>query len=255
MEDRGYLYGDGAMETIRVHRGAPFRFPRHLARLEESLRILGLPAPTSQEALVHGARSTVEANGLKEGLLRITVTAPANSGAPGHVTMTVRTLPNLPRETALAIADEPRRVPGPLTRCKTISRAAESAALRWAAARGAFDAVLLNVSGRVAETTARNIFVVADGEVLAPDLSEGALPGVTRSAVIEGAGSLGLPCRETTITTDALLAAEEVFLTGSGVGVLGVARIGEQTIPRCPGPATTALAAGYADLVERDARW
>lgn len=243
------------METVRLHKGAPFRLGRHLARLEESLRILGLRVPMPPDGIVRGAKETVEANRVGEGLLRITVTAPATPGVDGHVTMAVRPLPVLPDQAALEMADEPRRVPGPLSRCKTISRAGESAALRWAAGRGAFDAVLLNVAGRVAETTARNLFVVTQGEVLTPALSEGALPGVTRSAVIEGAGALGLRCSERDVSVDVLLGADEVLLTGSGVGVLGVARIADRRMPACPGPTTASLSAAYAGLLDRDARW
>src|SRR3990170_4998013 len=73
--DRGYLHGDGCFETIRIHKGGPFRLAAHMERLRHSLAILDLSAPLSDSELRECARSVVAASGLQEGLVRITVTA------------------------------------------------------------------------------------------------------------------------------------------------------------------------------------
>ena len=253
--DRGFLQGDGCFETVRIHHGAPFRWDGHLHRLEESLRLMGLPPPLPSADLRAGARALVQASPLAEGLLRITVTAHDPERTSGGTTaMTIRALPEVPATVALHVSETGFRLPGPLSRCKTTSRALESAALREARRAGAFDAILLNPSGRLVETTARNLFLVREGGVETPSLSEGALPGITREAVLALASDLGIPVEETLIPWEALARAEEVFLTGSGVGVLGVARIGDR-VYEPPGPSTRRLAAAFADLLDREARW
>lgn len=143
---------------------------------------------------------------------------------------------------------------GPLSQVKSIARAAESVALREAEAEGAFDAVLLNEKGRVVETTARNVFLVSGGSLQTPPTYDGALPGITRSAVLENAARAKIRAREMSVSLDRLRGADEVFLSGSGVGVLGIASIdGHQT--DAPGPVTRMIQDGYATLLEAEAKW
>lgn len=143
---------------------------------------------------------------------------------------------------------------GPLSQVKSIARAAESVALREAEAEGAFDAVLLNEKGRVVETTARNVFLVSGGSLQTPPTYDGALPGITRSAVLEIAARAKIRAREMSVSLDRLRGADEVFLSGSGVGVLGIASIdGHQT--DAPGPVTRMIQDGYATLLEAEAKW
>lgn len=75
VRNRGFASGDGCFETIRIHRGMPFRLAAHLVRLREGLEILRLASDSLREDLPAGARSLAEANRVEEGLLRITVTA------------------------------------------------------------------------------------------------------------------------------------------------------------------------------------
>lgn len=254
--DPGFLLGDGCFETVRIHRGAPFRMAAHLRRLEESRRLLGLPPGLPAAAIQAGARSLVEAVRLSEGLLRITLTAPEpERSSDGTALMTVRPLPDVPRIVRLHVCEGVLRIPGPLSACKTTSRALEAAALREARRAGAFDAILLNPSGRLAETTARNLFLVRGNALRTPPLSEGALPGITRGVVLALAPGLGFEVEETPLPQEELYRAEEVFLTGSGVGVLGVGAVGDRMYVATPGPHTRRFAEAYAGLLDRDSRW
>lgn len=256
IKDRGFLQGDGCFETVRIHRGAPFRMDRHLRRLEESLHLLGLPSRLSGPELRDGARSLVQATHLEEGLLRITLTAPeAERPSAGTSLMTVRPLPDVPETVVLRISETCTRVPGPLSRCKTTSRALEAAALREAKQAGAFDAILLNPAGRLVETTARNLFLVRRDTLRTPPLSDGALPGITREAVLSLAPDLGLQLDEAPVPKEELSRADEVFLTGSGVGVLAVAEVGGFRSKSSPGPVTARLAQAYRALLDRESMW
>src|SRR5438128_10239490 len=169
-------------------------------------------------------------------------------------TITSRALPEIPSQPALHVAVSLRRMPGPMSQVKSIARGAEAVALREAEAEGAFDAVLLNEKGRVVETTARNVFLVSGGSLQTPPTYDGALPGITRSAVLEIASRAKIRAREISVTPDRLRRADEVFLSGSGVGVLGVASVDGHRID-APGPVTRMIQDGYAALLDLESKW
>ncbi|HLQ42347.1 MAG TPA: aminotransferase class IV [Thermoplasmata archaeon] len=254
IENRGFLYGDGCFETIRIHGGAPFRLDAHIDRLRSALEVLRIEPPWGSEDLRQGVRKVVEANGVVEGLARITVIAGERRTTRGMATITSRALPEIPSQPALHVAASVRRMSGPLSQVKSISRAAESVALREAEAEGAFDAVLLNEKGRVVETTARNIFLVSGGSLQTPPTYDGALPGITRSVVLQIAARAKIRSQEISISLDRLRDADEVFLSGSGVGVLGIASIdGHRT--ETPGRVTRVIQDAYATLLDAEAKW
>jgi branched-chain amino acid aminotransferase len=251
--NRGFLYGDGCFETVRIHGGAPFRLEAHFERLRDGLEVLRIEPPWSMEDLRQGAQKVVEANGVVEGLARITAIAGERSTTRGMAAITSRALPEIPPQPALHVAASVRRLSGPLSQVKSISRAAESVALREAEAEGAFDAVLLNERGRVVETTARNLFLVSGGALQTPATYEGALPGITRSAVLEIAARAKIRARETSVSLNRLRGADEVFLSGSGVDVLGIASVDGHRLD-APGPVTRTIRDGYAALLGQ-AKW
>ena len=252
--NRGFLYGDGCFETIRIHRGAPFRLEAHFARLRSALEVLRIEPPWGFEDLRQGARKVVEANGVVEGLARITVVAGERPTTRGMATITSRALPEIPSQPALHVAASIRRMSGPMSQVKSIARGAEAVALREAEAEGAFDAILLNEKGRVVETTARNVFLVSDGSLQTPPIYEGALPGITRSAVLEIAAQAKIRAREMFVSLDRLRGADEVFLSGSGVGVLSITSVDGRRM-EAPGPATRTIQDGYATMLDAEAKW
>ncbi len=254
--DPGFLYGEGCFETVRVHGGAPFRFRAHLSRMNAGMRTLGLEPPDYIGRVGEGAKALVEATDLREGLLRITATPPDPvAGLGGTVAITHRPLPTHPARVRLVVARTVLRIPGPLSGCKAISRIGERMALREAQGEGAFDALLLNPRGNVAETTARNLFMVAGGKVATPSLMEGALGGVTREAVVELATAKGLVVQEVPVALEELLSADEVFLTGGGVGVLAVASVQDRNFQPVPGPLTGTIRSAYEALLQRECSW
>lgn len=256
VQDRAFLHGEGCFDTVRIHGAAPFRFDAHLRRLKESLDILGIRPPRAFGRVRDGAKEVVQTNRLREGLVRITVTPGSRSpNRAGTVAITARRLPAIPPRVVLRVAESVVRVPGPLSRCKTTSRAAEALALREAREAGAFDAILRNPRGNVVETTARNLFAVTGERIVTPPASEGALEGITRDLVLSVAKNFGLETREVPLAVDALLHGDEVFLTGSGVGVLGVHQIHARTYKPVPGLVTKRIAEAWEKALEREARW
>ena len=122
---------------------------------------------------------------------------------------------------------------------------------------GVLEAVMLNHDGRVAECTADNIFIVKNGKLITPRLTEGALPGITRASVLELAREAGLQVRETVLGLHDLYNADECFLTGTGAEIMPVTAIdGRQIGDGKPGETTKRLLAQFRELRVKDgSRW
>jgi branched-chain amino acid aminotransferase len=112
---------------------------------------------------------------------------------------------------------------------------------------GVLEAVMLNTDDEVCECTGDNIFAVQNGQLSTPPTESGILHGITRQFVIDTlAPELGLPLLERTIRIEDLLAADEVFLTGTAAEIIGVSSIDDHVIGRgCVGPVTRSLAEAF----------
>jgi branched-chain amino acid aminotransferase len=100
------------------------------------------------------------------------------------------------------------------------------------ARRAGFDeAILLNESGHVAEGSTSNIFMVRKGRLITPPVTENLLEGITRNAVMELAErELGMRVAERPIDRSELYLADELFLTGTAVGVAPVVRVDHRPV-------------------------
>jgi len=118
---------------------------------------------------------------------------------------------------------------------------------------GAAEAIFLNHMGYVAEATADNLFVVIDGVVITPPVNDGALPGITREAVLELSAEHGIPNREDHLTLTDLFTADECFLTGTAARVVPVSIVDGRTIgTQVPGPVTSRLMELFIKRTETD---
>ena len=109
----------------------------------------------------------------------------------------------------------PRNERGATAGLKTISYAENVRALAFAHERGATEAVFANTRGDLCEATGSNVFLVLDGVACTPPAAAGCLLGVTRALVLELGASAGVPVEERDVPLEALLTAEEAFLTSS----------------------------------------
>lgn len=225
--DRGFTLGDGLYETLRVRRGRPERVAEHLARLARGARLLGIPLPIDDRALTEALAATLAANGIVDGVLRLTLTRgpsarglalPANPRPTLLLTAVAPSAP-LPPASLIIAACTRRNERSPLAQVKALGALDGLLARREAVARGADDALLLNGAGRTAEATVANVFACIDGQLVTPPLDDGALPGVARAAILE----LGA-ARERSFGPAELCRATEVFLSNS-LGLRAVSRI------------------------------
>ncbi|MGE4372954.1 MAG: aminotransferase class IV [Xanthobacter sp.] len=226
--DRGFTLGDGLFETIRIRAGRIQRLTAHLSRLVRGAQVLDIAMPAYN--LASALEKVRSANTLDNGVLRLTLTrGPGPRGVlPPAVPeptllITAAPMPPLPRPARLIVATTTRRNEfSPLCGVKSLNYLDNILARQEAAKLGADDALLLNTRGCVAESSIANIFAVMEGRLVTPPVSDGALPGVMRAAM------MGQGTREKSLTPDDLMGAEELFLTSS-LGIRPVTALGKRS--------------------------
>ncbi len=242
--DRGFLYGDGLFETLRVMNGVPLDWGGHWRRLAAGAETLKLTLPFASDFLLAQARELSHQNQLPEALLRLTLSrgpGPRGYSPKGADTPTlVMSLHPAPMLGAPAprwkLHTASLRVPAgdAPTRCKSANKLLHVLARAEAEAAGADEALLLNSRGEVAEAASANLFWIEQGTVHTPPLSTGALPGTTRELVLGWCAGYKVPFHETVAEPDRLQRANGCFLTLSSLGVVEVASLDGCAIPYAP---------------------
>ena len=112
------------------------------------------------------------------------------------------------------------------------------------------EAIVLTNDGHVAEGSAENLFMVRDGVLITPAVSEDILEGITRAGIMEIAAHLGITVRERQIDRSELYIADEVFLCGTGAQVSPVASVDHRPVgDGRPGPMSKLISKTYFDAV------
>lgn len=232
VEDRGFTFADAVYEVVRCYAGRPFRLDLHFARLRASAEALEIPLPFDEPGFEALALELLRRNGLQEASVYVQVSrgpAPRNHLFPPEVRPTVV---GIARPASAPSADQVRRgvdvitVPDNrwgLCHIKTVGLLPNVLARQHARREGAYDAVFVR-DGFVTEASASNVFCVIDGVVYTHPLAN-ILPGITRATVLEIMAEEGIPCREEAVPLDRFRRAEEIFLTGTVLEVMGVARV------------------------------
>lgn len=256
--DRGARDGLGLIETLRVEGRRPLEWHGHMERLVLSCAEIGHPVPPSPAFLAGAVAELLEAAGLDDAAVRITVTAGIEGLRPGRPGCWIDAQPlrsRLWRGTragaASAIVSRRPFSPGPWGRWKTTSRMAWHQAGDEARVARADEAILVSADGEVLEGAASSVFAVIGGEVVTPPLSTGILPGVTRATVLRLCARLGIPARERLLHRDALMRAGAAFLTNAVQQVVPLAKLDDRAWG-APDVARRLLEA-YRDEVAREA--
>lgn len=261
--DHGFLYGDGVFETMRSYGGRVFKLSEHLERLYRSAAIISLVVPYKVGELTAAVEGTIQRNNLPDAYIRLSVSRgvgplgidPLGCTGPTVVCM-ARALTNHPAELysqgVQVVTVHTRRVPAEALdpSAKTFNFLNNILAKIEVNAAGAYEGVMLNTNGQVAEGTVSNLFLLRGGALLTPARKAGILPGITRNTVLELAGELGITAVEALFGPDELYAAEELFLTNSSWELLPVVKVdGFSVGSGRPGPVTRMLLDAYRKLV------
>lgn len=245
-------HGRALVETFRSHEGRVFRLAQHYERLCAGAPALGLTISLTLPELEAAIAGVLARNEAPDARLRLTVSNGADQGST--VILTAAPLTDYPPELYergmhVTIAEVRRNETSPLSRVKCAAGLLDGVLAREHARETGYDeAIMLNTQGHVAEATASNVFVVRKGRLLTPAIESGALPGVTRAAVLDLAREAGIEAAEAELTLDSLRTSEEAFLTNSVMGIMPLTRlegahIGNGTV----GPLTERLSRLYHD--------
>ncbi|MFM7213806.1 MAG: aminotransferase class IV [Verrucomicrobiota bacterium] len=244
--DRSFLYGDGLFETLRVYGGHPFAWTEHLDRLERSAGWMGLRMPTTRDILRSTSLELLRRNGQSEALLRIQISrgqgrrgySPRGAESPVWVVTTHPATPqdpDRPTRWRLATASLRLAVSDPLNQRKSSSKLLQVLARAEAESQGSDEALLLDTAGEVVEGSSSNVFWIAGRRLLTPPVGSGALPGITRDAVLRIAPELGFIPDESRCTPEDLRAADGVFLTLSSLELVTATALDGTALRESPG--------------------
>ena len=262
-------YGCGAFEGVRAYKGddgstAIFRLEDHTNRLFNSAKILRMVIPFTKEEVNQAQIAVIRENKLESGYLRpLTWVGDKKLGVStkgNDIHLMVAAWPwgaylgeeGMTRGIRVKISSYTRHhVNITMTQAKAVSNYTNSIlANREATDDGYDEAVLLDASGFVAEGAGENIFVVKDGVVYTPDLSAGALNGITRNTVLHICKDLGLELVQKRITRDEVYISDEVFFTGTAAEVTPIREIDRVEIGSgSRGPITEKIQSAFFDIV------
>jgi D-alanine transaminase len=257
IEDRGFQFGDGIYELLRAYAGVPFRINEHLARLERSAGALGIGLPFGHDRWTALIAEALRRSGYADAKIYLQVTRGVAARDHAYrttltptVVITVRAM--VPPADALYVKGvDVMTVPDiRWGRCdiKSICLLPNVLAKTKALEAGAFEAVFVR-DGLVLEGATSNLMTIQAGCLVTPAEGPSLLSGVTRQLTLRLAREAGIAVKEQPLTEAVLYASDEVFLTGTTIEILPVARVNGRPIGAAvAGPRTRALLGNFRKL-------
>jgi branched-chain amino acid aminotransferase len=264
--DWGFLHSDATYDTVHVWQGRFFRLDLHIERFFGSVDRLRLKVPFNRQEITDILMNCVALSKLQDAYVEMICTrgaSPTFSRDPRHAENrflafaipfgSVANAEQKARGLRVAVSKVVRIPPRSVDpRIKNYHWLDLVMGLFDAYDSGAETALLQDGDGNVAEGPGFNVFVVKDGRMRTP--ASGVLPGITRRTVFDLAGELGIAVREASVPLAELGNADEVFITSTAGGIMGVAEIDGQKIAGGVGPVTRRLADLYWEK-HRDPAW
>ncbi len=258
--DHGLLYGDGIFEGIRIYNGKIFKEREHLRRLAESAKAIRLELPLSLDDISDAMYATMAANGISgDGYIRLVVTrgigllgiSTTHTACPTLIVIAdkIALYPPEVYERGLRcivssiFRNHPNSTP---PRVKSLNYLNNVMAKMEAKDAGADEAIMLSQEGHITECTGDNIFLIREGKISTPPISEGILEGVTRELVIELARKRGIEVTERVLVRHDLYVCDECFATGTAAEIVPITEVNKRLIGTGkPGKVTLQLTADF----------
>jgi len=240
--DHGFLYGDGIYETMRVYDGVVFMLDEHIRRLYRSASFIKLKIPKTATEIKSAIHKTLKANSLKNAYVRLTISRgtgkigldPALCEKPTFVIVT-NEFKDYPasfykKGVSLIIPSVRRNLREALNpQIKSLNFLNNILAKIESKKKKAYEALMLNSEGHLAEGTICNVFFVLKKKnkaiLCTPSLDCGILDGITRNIVIELAKKDGIAVKEGRFTKADISRASEVFITNTTMEVMPVRKV------------------------------
>jgi branched-chain amino acid aminotransferase len=261
-------YGCGAFEGVRAYKTdkgtAIFRLQEHTQRLFNSAKILRMNIPFTQEVVNEAQRTVVKENHLESCYLRPLAWIGSQKlgvspkGNTIHLMVAAWSWGAYLGEEGLAKGIRVKtssftrhHVNITMTQAKAVSNYTNSILANMEATEDGYDeALLLDTNGFVSEGAGENIFVIKDGVIYTPDLSAGALNGITRNTVLHIAKDLGIEVVQKRITRDEIYISDEAFFTGTAAEVTPIRELDRIQIGRgYRGEITQKVQSAFFDIV------
>ena len=265
-------YGSSVFEGVRSYENEQgsnlFRLDDHLRRLQQSAQIHRIDQPYSHAEWARACEAVVQANGLGSAYLRPLVWKGAggmgvsHQGNPSHALVAAWEWPALLGESArnegvdVCISSWSRPAANTLpSMAKAAGNYLSSALIHDEAVRNGYhEGIALTTDGIIGEGAGENLFLVTQGRLLTPSCQGGVLAGITRDTVMQLARRCGIDVEETTLPREALLIADEIFLTRTAAEITPVRSVDRMTIGAGqPGPITRKIQAEFFGLFAAEA--
>jgi D-alanine transaminase len=249
--DRGYLFGDGVYEVLKVCNSRIFAIKEHLDRLDRSMEAIRIRPTWNRSELDGLIRDLAAKSELLDARIYIQVTrgvGPRKQEFSSELTPTlaifIAPLQPFPEETrktgvkAITVADERWAHP----HIKTLNLLPNVLARQQAEEAGAFEAILIRDGGLVTECSSSNVFAVINDTIITPPTDGRILPGVTRDLLLRAAREANYSVKEDYLVLPELQSATEIFITNTGVEILGVVELDSKLVGNgAPGRITEGL--------------
>jgi branched-subunit amino acid aminotransferase/4-amino-4-deoxychorismate lyase len=237
-DNRSFRYGDGFFETMKMVNGKLLLADYHFERLFASLRLMQFQQPDyfTPAYLLENLTILAKKN-YHHKLARVRINIFRGDGGlydvenhfPHHLIQTLAIKPetNVFNENGLVMGvyKDARKVCDEYSHIKSNNYLSYAMAALWVKEKKLNDVLLLNPYDRVADATVANVFIVKDGVVKTPSLSEGPVNGVMRRYLLKYLRNEGMPVEETQVSVDDVLQASEIFLTNAIYGIKWVKQL------------------------------
>ena len=249
----GILIGRGVFETMKASTGKIFALPEHLNRLMRGLCVLGIKPPCSRKRLRDCLDCSLQVNKLKSAMVRLTVW---QENRRTRVAVIVRPYQPWPREKYVEgfkarVSYLERRESLKVSNIKSLNYRPFLMAYKEAVGKGNDEAIFFNRQDELIEGSRSNLFFIKGGTLCTPSLVCGCLKGVTRQIVIKIARELGIRVKCVKAKLEALLHADEAFLTNSLMEVMPLTWVQGQPVGKgAAGPMTKHIRKEYGRLTQ-----
>ena len=240
-DNRGLRFGDGLFETIKFKNRELILIDEHLARLWKGMQAMKFEIPKlfTPENVQQQILQLISKNKQQAARVRLTILR-GNGGlydAVNHTPVYIIQSWQLPESNGtlnenglqLCIYPDAKKMADSFSNIKHNNYLPYLMGALFAKEKQCNDAVILNNHDRVCDSTIANIFIIKDGNIFTPSLSEGCVAGVMRKFIIMHANSAGFAIMEKAITPEELFDADEVFLSNSMYNIRWVAAIDNKT--------------------------
>lgn len=255
-EDRGYQFGDGIYEVIRIYNRKPLYMDQHLTRLEKSADGIRLNLPTETIKLNEQLNQLIKLNNLQDGIIYLQVTrgvAVRNHAFPldskpiliAYTKEISRPSYEIDNGVKVVTIEDIRWL-----KCniKSINLLGNVLAKQYAVEKGAREAIQIR-NGIITEGSASNFFIIKDKKIFTHPANNLILRGITRDIVADFTEKLDIPFIEKEFTLEEALTADEAFITSTTQEIMPVLTIDDKQLDTKPGEITRRLQTEYLKLI------